>query len=151
MRTLLRKATVLGTGLGMLLATAPAKAHHAFAAEFDAKRPVDLKGTITEIEWINPHAWMHLDVKQPDGSIKKWGIELGSPNALYRRGWDKNSVPMGTQVRVTGYASKDGDTKANGRSADLPDGRKMFVGSSGTGAPDLDPKEPPDPKKPKGR
>ena len=150
MKKFLAAAAALAAGLAVAAETAATlRAHHAFAAEFDAKRPVKLQGVITEIEWINPHAWMHLDVKKPDGTVEKWEIELGSPNALFRRGWERNSVPMGTVVLVTGYASKDGGFKANGRSADLPDGRKMFVGSSGTGAPDIDPPDPP--KKPGGR
>jgi hypothetical protein len=128
-------------GLGVLLTMVPVRAHHAFAAEFDANKPVKLTGKITEIEWINPHAWLHMDVKGPDGKIKKWEIELAAPNGLIRRGWTKGSVPTGTDVVIIGYASKDGSLKANAREANFTDGRKMFVGSSGTGAPEFDKKK----------
>lgn len=110
-------------------------AHHAFAAEFDAKKPVKLQGTVTKVEWINPHAWIHIDVKQPDGSLEQWMIEGGTPNTLFRRGVNKNSLPAGTAIIVDGYQAKDGTLKANGRDITFPDGRKLFIGSSGTGAP----------------
>lgn len=110
-------------------------AHHAFAAEFDAKKPVKLQGTITEVEWINPHAWIHIEVKRLDGSSEKWMIEGGTPNTLFRRGVNKNSLPAGTVILVEGYQAKDGTLKANGRDITFPDGRKLFIGSSGTGAP----------------
>ena len=126
--------------LGALTAVAPVRAHHAFAAEFDANRPVKLVGTITQIEWINPHAWIHLDVKRPDGTVEKWMIEGGTPNTLFRRGFNKNSLPIGTVIVVDGYQSKDGSLKGNGRDLTLPDGRKLFMGSTGTGAPN-DPAE----------
>jgi hypothetical protein len=134
-------ATVAAASCGLMLAASVASAHHAFAAEFDANKPVKLSGTITQIEWINPHAWLHMDVKGPDGKIQKWEIELAAPNGLIRRGWTKSSVPSGTEVLILGYASKDGTHKANAREANFPDGRKMFVGSSGTGAPEFDPKK----------
>jgi hypothetical protein len=132
MRTTFAMAAV---ALGVSLAGATMQAHHAFAAEFDANRPVKLKGTVTRMEWINPHAWIHVDVKTPDGKTQKWEIEAGAPNALLRRGWKKDSLAPGITIVVDGYASKDGGNKANGRDITLPDGRRLFVGSSGTGAP----------------
>jgi hypothetical protein len=119
----------------VFLAATPAYAHHAFAAEFDAKKPVRLEGTVTKMEWINPHAWIHIDVKRPTGAVEKWMIEGGTPNTLLRRGFSKRSLLPGTLIIVDGYQAKDGSTKANGRDLTLPDGRKLFMGSSGTGAP----------------
>jgi hypothetical protein len=119
----------------LVLAAAPVLAHHAFSAEFDAKKPVKLTGTVTRMEWINPHAWIHIDVKRPDGTMEKWMIEGGTPNTLFRRGFTKNSVLPGTVIVVDGYQAKDGSQKANGRDLTLPDGKKLFLGSSGTGAP----------------
>ena len=118
-----------------VLAAAPLLAHHAFSAEFDAKQPIKLTGTVTKMEWINPHAWIHIDVKRPDGAVEKWMIEGGTPNTLFRRGFTKNSVLPGTVIIVDGYRAKDGSMKANGRDLTLSDGRKLFLGSSGTGAP----------------
>jgi hypothetical protein len=122
--------------VGLLLAAVPVVAHHAFAAEFDANRPVKLRGTVTKMEWINPHSWIHIDVKSPDGKVVSWMVEGGAPNALLRRGWTKNSLPPGTEILVEGFQAKDGAMRANGRDITFPDGRKLFVGSSGTGAPD---------------
>jgi hypothetical protein len=110
-------------------------AHHAFSAEFDANKPIQLTGTVTKMEWINPHAWIHIDVKKPDGSVEKWMIEGGTPNTLLRRGFTKNSLAIGTEIKVDGYQAKDGSMRGNGRDLTLPDGRKLFMGSSGTGAP----------------
>src|SRR5688500_674136 len=110
-------------------------AHHAFAAEFDAKKPVKLRGTVSLVEWINPHAWIHIQVKLPDGKMESWMIEGGTPNTLFRRGVNKNSLPIGTEIIVDGYQAKDGTLKANGRDITFTDGRKLFIGSSGTGAP----------------
>jgi hypothetical protein len=119
-----------------VLAGRTAQAHHAFAAEFDAKKPVHLEGVLTKVELINPHAWIHIDVKAADGSVTSWMVEAGSPNVLLRRGFTKQTVAPGTQVVVEGYQSKDGSNRANGRDISLPDGRKLFLGSSGgTGAP----------------
>lgn len=118
-----------------ILAAAPAWAHHAFAAEFDAKRPVHLEGVVSKVELINPHAWIHVDVKTPDGQMTTWMVEAGSPNVLLRRGFTKTTVHIGTPVIVDGYQSKDGSKRANGRDITLPDGKKLFLGSSGTGAP----------------
>ena len=120
---------------GVVLAAIPAWAHHAFAAEFDAKKPVHLEGVVTKVELINPHSWIHVDVKGADGAVASWMVEAGSPNVLLRRGLTKASVPTGTQVVVEGYQSKDGSKRANGRDITLPDGKKLFLGSSGTGAP----------------
>jgi hypothetical protein len=122
-------------GVGLLLAAVPVVAHHAFSAEFDANRPIQLTGTVTKMEWINPHAWIHIDVKKPDGTVEKWMIEGGTPNTLLRRGFTKNSLAIGTEIKVDGYQAKDGSMKGNGRDLTLPDGKKLFMGSSGTGAP----------------
>jgi hypothetical protein len=110
-------------------------AHHAFSAEFDAKKPVKLRGVVTKMEWINPHSWIHVDVKEPNGKVVSWMVEGGAPNALLRRGFTKSSLPVGTEVYIEGYQAKDGSMRANGRDITLPDGKKLFVGSSGTGAP----------------
>ena len=126
---------VAGVGAGLLLAGTAVQAHHAFAAEFDANRPVRLEGKITRMEWINPHAWMHLDVTNDDGTVDSWMIEAGPPGALVRRGWTRESVVPGTDVLVEGYQAIDGALRANGRDVTFPDGRRLFAGSSGTGAP----------------
>jgi len=119
----------------LILAAAPVWAHHAFAAEFDAKKPIHLEGVVSKVELINPHTWIHVDVKGPDGSVTMWMVEAGSPNVLLRRGFTKTTVPTGTPVVVDGYQSKDGSNRANGRDITLPNGQKLFLGSSGTGAP----------------
>lgn len=108
-------------------------AHHAFEAEFDADKPVKLQGRVTRMEWINPHVWIHLDVKAADGTVASWMIEGGPPNALLKRGWNKRSLPEGTEIVVEGYQAKDSSLRANGREVMFPDGRKLFVGSSGPG------------------
>jgi len=110
-------------------------AHHSFAAEFDANQPVTLRGTVSKMEWINPHAWIHLDVKNPDGTVTTWMIEGGTPNTLLRRGFTRDSLKTGTEIEVEGYRAKNGAHRANGRDLKLPDGRRLFLGSSGTGAP----------------
>ncbi len=126
---------VVGVGLGLFLVGASVQAHHAFAAEFDASKPVRLRGTITKMEWINPHSWLHLDVEKDDGTVESWMIEAGPPGALVRRGWSRESVIPGTEVLVEGYQAIDGAFRANGRDVTFPDGRRLFAGSSGTGAP----------------
>jgi hypothetical protein len=114
----------------LALSVVPVSAHHAFAAEFDAKRPVKLRGTVTKMEWINPHAWIHVDVKKPDGTIEEWMVETGTPNTLLRRGFTSESLKTGTEVVVDGYQSKDGSLRANGRDITLPNGQTLFLGNS---------------------
>ena len=126
---------VLLAGLGIVLIAVPVSAHHAFAAEFDSAQPITLKGTITKMEWINPHTWIHVDVKKPDGAVESWMIEGGPPNALYRRGFTRDSLPAGAEILVEGFRAKDGSMRGNGRDITFADGRKLFLGSSGTGAP----------------
>jgi len=113
----------------------PLVGHHAFSSEFDGNKPVKVKGVISRIEWINPHTWIHVDVKDADGKITKWMLEGGSPNALIRRGVTSQLLKVGMEVMVDGYQAKDGSTRANGRDITLADGRKLSVASSGTGAP----------------
>jgi hypothetical protein len=120
---------VLATAGLALLAAAPARAHHAFAAEFDADMPIKLKGTVTKMEWINPHAWIHIDVKAEDGTVTNWMIEAAAPNALLRRGWNKNSLPAGTEILVEGFQAKDQSKRANGSVITFTDGKKLFVGN----------------------
>jgi hypothetical protein len=127
---------VLATATALLVSgSASVTAHHAFAAEFDANRPVILQGTVTRMDWVNPHSWIHIDVVRPDGKLEKWMIEGGTPNTLLRRGLRKQDLPAGTKVKVEGYRAKDGGLRANGRNITLPDGRALFLGSSGPGAP----------------
>ena len=137
---------VAGVGVGLLLVSASVQAHHAFAAEFDAGKPVRLRGKITKMEWINPHSWLHLDVEKEDGTVESWMIEAGPPGALVRRGWSRESVIPGTEVLVEGYQAIDGAFRANGRDVTFPDGRRLFAGSSGTGAP-LDGRDPTEPRR----
>jgi Family of unknown function (DUF6152) len=134
------KFAVLIAGAAMALSAIPAWAHHAFAAEFDAKKPLHFEGTITKVELINPHAWIHVDVKNADGTVTNWMVEAGSPNVLLRRGFTKQSVAEGTVVVIDGYQSKDGSNRMNGRDITLPGGQKLFLGSQGTGAPEDDKK-----------
>ena len=129
------RTTLLLATLGLLLVSGHARAHHAFSAEFDADRPLTLQGHVVKTEWINPHSWIHIEVESDDGRRITWEIECGAPNALMRRGLNKNSVPVGTELLVDGFQAKDGSNRANARDITLPDGSKFFVGSSGTGAP----------------
>jgi Family of unknown function (DUF6152) len=114
----------------LLAAASYAWAHHAFAAEFDINKPLKLQGVVTEMEWINPHAWIHLDVKGPDGKITSWMVEGGSPNILLRRGFTKKSLEKGTEVIVEGYAAKNGENRANGANITFKDGKRLFLGGS---------------------
>jgi len=124
-----------GTAAGLLLAGAAVSAHHSFAAEFDSAKPIQLKGTVARVEWINPHTWIHIDVKEPDGKVTRWMIEGGTPNTLLRRGLTRDTLPAGTEILVDGYRAKNGSNRANGRDLQFADGRRLFMGSSGTGAP----------------
>jgi hypothetical protein len=127
---------VILAAFSVLVAATPVAAHHAFSAEFDSTQPVRLRGQITRMEWINPHAWMHLDVTREDGTVESWMIEAGPPGALVRRGWNRDSVVPGTEVLVEGYRALDGSNRANGRDVTFPDGRRLFAGSTDTGAPE---------------
>ena len=134
MQTNLVKAICV-VGLATLGVATSISAHHAFAAEFDAKKPVHFKATVVKMEWINPHTWLHVDVKKDDGTVEHWSIEAGTPNVLYRRGLTKESLLPGTEIVVDGYQSKDGSLRANGRSLTLPNGQVLFIDSPNTGAP----------------
>ncbi|MDX1383930.1 MAG: DUF6152 family protein [Thermoanaerobaculia bacterium] len=129
------KLVIFTAALALLALALPLAAHHAFSAEFDASKPVRLKGTITKMEWINPHSWIHLEVVGEDGEVEHWMIEAGPPGALVRRGWKKDSVIPGTEILVEGYRAIDDAFRANGRDVTFPDGTRLFAGSSGTGAP----------------
>jgi hypothetical protein len=131
MRTAISAAVL---GIGLLLGMQPILAHHSFAAEFDGNKPIVLKGTVKEMVWSNPHGWLYIEVKAPDGKMVTWALELGTPNAMYRRGWRKTDLPIGTAVTVEGFLAKDGSPTANATSILMPDGRKLGVGSSGTGS-----------------
>lgn len=127
----MRTRIIVGLVIVGLVASAPVVAHHAFSAEFDADRPLQLTGKVTRVEWINPHAWIHIET----AAGETWMIEGGTPNTLFRRGFTKDSLQTGTEIVVDGYQAKDGTNKANGRDLTFTDGRKLFMGSSGTGAP----------------
>jgi Family of unknown function (DUF6152) len=139
MRTKLLMGAAIAAAVSGFVAGGAALAHHAFAAEFDGNRPVNLQGKVTRIEWINPHSWIHIDNVGADGKVVGWMVEGGTPNTLLRRGITKDSLAIGTEIVVRGYQSKDAlctpKCRANGRDITFPDGRKLFMGSSGTGAP----------------
>jgi hypothetical protein len=126
---------VVAIGVSILLAPGRLSAHHAFAAEFDAQKPVTLNGTIVRMEWFNPHAWLYIDVREPDGKTTQWALEFSSAGSLTRRGWRTDDLPVGAEVTVEGYRAKNGSNTANARTVQLADGRRLFAGSSGTGAP----------------
>jgi len=143
-----RNPAIVAAGIVLLLilAAVPVFAHHAFASEFDANKPVKFRGTVTKMEWINPHAWIHVSVKKPDGTVEEWMIEAGTPNTLLRRGFTKQSLLPGTEVVVDGYQSKDGSLRANGRDITLPNGQTLFLGNA---VPDAPYQEKPDQEKSK--
>jgi len=126
----MKKSIALATVVGLFLASAPVWAHHAFAAEFDASRPIKLTGTVTQWELVNPHSWIHMDVKNEDGTVTNWAIEGGSPNSLFRNGFTKKSLPPGTVIIVEGYQAKDRGFAAVGKNITFPDGKRMFLGGS---------------------
>jgi len=126
---------IRGLTVGIVILAAPLLAHHSFAAEYDEKRPVTLKGVVTKVEWSNPHARFYVDVKDDKGNVTNWNLELASPNVLVRNGWKRNSLQVGDAVEVSGSQAKDGSNMANARTVTLSDGRKVFAGSSADGGP----------------
>jgi hypothetical protein len=137
-KTMMRASSLFAFGVGLLAFGGQVSAHHAFSAEFDANQPITLRGKVTRVEWINPHAWIHIDVENDAGTVESWMIEAGSPNTLVRRGMSRESIPPGTDVVVFGYRHRNGSNAANGRDVTLPDGSKLFLSSPRTGAPGAD-------------
>ena len=135
-RLALGAGVVAGAGLWLIVAAVPVSRHHAFAAEFDANKPIKFENAVEKkMEWVNPHVWIHIEVPLADGKVEQWAIEAGTPNVLFRRGFTKEALLPGTTIVVDGYRAKDGSRRANGRDLTLPDGKMLFLGSSGTGAP----------------
>jgi hypothetical protein len=130
-----RSAIAVVAICGVVLGVVPLSGHHAFTPEFDGSKPVTLRGVVTKMEWVNPHSWIYIDVKGADGQVVNWALELGAPNALLRRGWRKESIPVGAEVVVQGYLARNGRPVANARTIKLTNGQEFFAGSSGTGAP----------------
>ena len=128
------KLAIMVASLGLLIGAMPMAAHHAFAAEFDVDRPVKVHGTVTKVEWVNPHAWIYVDVKDASGKVVNWHFEPGPPNALFRLGWKKDAIPQGTEVEISGFRAKSAENVGNGRSIILPDGKELFSGGSGPGS-----------------
>ena len=122
-------AALLGLGLSVWLASS-ADAHHSFAAEFDPNKPIQLRGTVTEVRFINPHSWIHIDVVRDDGTVENWAIEGGTPNTLFRKGINQNTLPIGTEILVDGYEARAGNNRASGRDITFADGRKVFLEGS---------------------
>jgi hypothetical protein len=131
----LQSAAAVTLGICLLIASRPVFAHHSFSVEFDGKKPVTLKGTITKMEWVNPHAWLYIDVKEPDGKVVNWALEFGGANSLYKRGWRRENLPVGTQVTVAAFRARNGKSIAAAQDVTLVSGKKLFAGSAGTGAP----------------
>lgn len=135
-RNLSGVAAATAGGLLLLLSVVPVWAHHSFAAEYDIDKPVKIQGTVKKVEWINPHSWITIDVKKADGTMQTWEIEAGAPNAMFRRGFSRDSLPLGTEIVVDGYLAKNGTQRVNGRDLTLPDGRKLFMAASDPFHPD---------------
>ena len=137
----MQRLIVLIAAAGLAVAPRVASAHHSFAAEYDASKPVTLKGKVTKVDWVNPHSWVHIDVTGPDGKVTNWSCETAPPNILYRQGWRRDSLKEGDEVTIDGFSSKDGSATMTARSVTMPNGRKMFAGSNTDGAPPAESKK----------